>query len=545
MKLRSYIFILLTLAATLVVVSRWSVRWDLTEDKHYSISKATQTLVSELSAPIEVRLLLDGRLNPSFLKLSNATKELIDELSHYGTITYSVAAPTKDDTGIIRTLNPIVIHERQQQGQTVQTHVYPYAVVRVGERETVIPLLKNNRGLSGEENINHSIEQLEFAFAEALQQLSDNGSRKIAFIEGHGELSEREVYDLSLSLSRYFQIDRGSLTGDANDLLPYSAIIIAAPEEPYSDADKYQIDQYVMQGGKVMWIQDGVQFSEDILSSDGFTPIIQKDVNLQDILFRYGMRLTPTLLQDKQCLPIAVDVSSDPQQPNFQPMPWYYAPLLLASQASPIGYNLGSVSAMFCSAVEAVGGEDGIRKEVLLATSSSSRAISAPAEVDLSLVTGDDASFSHAYIPVAMLAEGSFPSLFQHRMTPDGVTPGKQYTSSQQTRQILIGSSSIARNNWQQGQPVPLGYDRYTGMQFANKDFLTNAVLYLTDNAGIIFLRQKDYTLRLLNDHKSHQSQLAIQTATCLTPLLILLIVGMAVNTTRRIRYRKHNTHKI
>ena len=532
------------LAATMVVVSRWSVRLDLTEDKCYSLSPATKALMQETDETIEVRLLLDGKLNPSFLRLSNATKELLDELSHYGRLHYTTAAPSPDDKGVISTLSPVVIHERQQQGQTVQTPVFPYAVISSSGKEAVVALLKNNRGLSGEENINLSIEQLEFGFAEALQQLRQQESMKIAFIEGHGELSERDVYDLSLSLSRYFQIDRGTLTGNATDLNPYSAIIIAAPEQPLSDADKYQIDQYVMQGGKVIWVIDGVQFSEDILSSDGFTPVIQKELNLQDILFRYGVRITPTLLQDKQCLPIPVDVSNDPQHPNFQPMPWYYAPLLLTSQVSPIGHNLGSVSAMFCSGIEAVGGDDGLRKEVLLATSSASRAIIAPAEVDLSLMEEDDSMFSHAYIPVAMLVEGSFPSLFQHRMVPDGVTAGKQYSSSTFTRQIMIAGASIVRNDWQQGRPLPLGYDRYTGMQFANKDFITNAMLYLTDNSGIITLRQKDFTLRLLNDKKAHREQHLIQYATCLTPLLLLMLTGVIINLTRRNRYGRINQQK-
>ncbi len=539
MRLKTYILILLTLTATMVVVSRWSVRLDLTEDHRYSLSEATKTLVKSIETPVEVRILLAGSLNPSFLRLANATEELLDELGRYGTISYSTAAPQKEDKGVITTLSPIVIHERRQQGKTVQTQVYPYAVVRTGSKEAVVPLLRNNRGLSGEENINISIEQLEFAFAEALQQLSQNENRKIAFIEGHGELSEREVYDLSLNLARYYRVDRGTLTGNAQDIFPYDALIIASPQQPFTEADKYQIDQYVMQGGRVMWLIDGVQFSEDILSTDGFTPVIQKDLNLQDLLFRYGVRITPTLLQDKQCLPIPVDVSNDPSQPNFQPMPWYYAPLLLTSQQSPIGYNLGSVSAMFCSGIEMVGGDDGLRKEVLLATSSASRAITAPAEVDLSLLEEDEQLFTHAYIPVAVLAEGSFPSLFQHRMAPEGTIPVKKHLTSKNTRQIVIACGSLARNEWQQGQPLPLGYDRYTGMQFANKDFLTNALLYLTDNTGVINLRQKDYTLRLINDRKAHQSRQLIQTATCVTPILLLIIIGLAVNITRKTKYNK------
>ena len=539
MRIRYYILTLLLLAATMFAVSRWSFRLDLTEDKRYSLSDATKTLMHDLDAPVQVRLLLTGRLNPSFVRLKNATCELLDDLGRYGNLTYNIAVPDPSDKGVTASLSPIVIHERQQQGQTVQTPVFPYAVVRYKGRETVVQLLNNTRGLSGEENVNRSIEQLEFAFAEALQQISRNETERIAFLEGHGEMSEREVYDVSLSLSKFFDIDRGSLTGDVNDILPYKAIIIASPQERFSEADKYQLDQYVMRGGRILWVIDGVQFSEDILSSDGYTPVIQKDLNLQDILFRYGVRVTPTLLQDKQCLPVPVDVSTDATQPNFQPMPWFYAPLLLTSQASPVTHNLGSVSALFCSGVEFVGGDDGLRKEALLATSSSSRAIVAPAEVDLSLADESDELFTHAFIPVAVLVEGSFPSLFQHRMAPEGVIPVEQQAASTSTRQIVVACSSIIHNDWQQNTPLPAGYDRYTGMQFANRDFITNATLYLTDNNGLINLRQKDYTLRLLNDRRAHEARTRIQTATCVVPLIVLALLQLLINFFRKLKFTR------
>ena len=533
MNWRTYIIVILILAATSVVVSNWSARLDLTEDKRYSLSDATKTLMHEADAPINIRILLDGHLNPSFLRLKNATIETARDLARYGTVYYEVSPPDKDEKGIVSTLSPTIIHERQQQGQMVQTPVFPYAILTYKGRQTIVPLLKNTRGLSGEDNVNQSIEQLEFAFAEAIMQITKEKPDKIAFIEGHGELDERFVYDFQLNLSKYFQIDRGTFTGNPDDLNDYSALIIADPQEPFSEADKYQIDHYVMQGGKILWLVDGVTFSEDILSKDGFTPVIRKDLNLQDLFFRYGIRITPTLLQDKQCLPIPVDVSRDAEHPNFQPMPWYYAPLLLTSQSSPITHNLGSVSSLFCSGIEPVGEDDGLYKEVLLATSSASRAITVPAEVNLSLMSDDDELFTFAYIPVGVLVEGTFPSLFRHRMVPEGVTHANENTEDTPTRQIFIACGSIIRNDYQQSRPLPLGYDKYTGMQFANKDFLTNAILYLTDNRSIINLRSKDFALRLLNDNAAHAYRTHLQVITCLIPLLILLITGLCINITR------------
>lgn len=515
-------------------------RIDLTEDRRYSLQDATKEMLRGLDEQLEVRLLLDGQMNASFLRLRNATLEMLDEMSIYADISSSTAAPEADEEGLTNELPPTVIHEKQQGGQTVQTSLYPYALLRYKGRTTAVPLLRNNRGLSGEENINLSIEQLEFALAEGISSLRRKEVTKIAFLEGHGELDEMHVYDLSVALSKYFQVDRGSLTGDVADILPYKAIVIADPKQPFSEADKYQLDQYVMHGGRLLWALDGVRFSDDFLSSEGFTPVIALDLNVQDLLFRWGVRVSPTLLQDMQCLPVPVDVSTDPQNPNWQPMPWYYAPLLLTSQSSAITKNLMQVSSTFCSGLELVGEDDGLRKEVLLATSNASRAIGVPAEVDLSLIELDAEMFQHAFIPVGASVEGRFQSLFAHRMVPEGAKQAAEpLKESVPTKQIVIASGSVIRAEVQQGQPLPAGYDRYTGMQFANKDLLVNALLYLADDDDLIGLRNKEVTLRLLNDKRAHEMRTTVQAITIALPLLLLALTGSLFLLIRRKKYTR------
>lgn len=539
MKTTHYILVLTVLAILNILVYVWPMRVDMTADKRYSLSAPTKELLRKTESDIDVKLLLGGNLNASFLQLKSATERLLEEFEQYGDVHYTNISADELAELSKSGLKATVIHERQQGGQMVQTTIYPYAVIRYQGKETVVSLLTNTRGLSGEENINRSIEQLEFILAEGISGLTQTEARKVAFIEGHGELPEANVYDLSRSLANYFQVDRGVLTGDWRVLQDYEALIIADPQATFSEADKYQIDQYVMHGGRILWVLDGVMFSDDILSKEGYTPVIAKDLNLQDLLFRYGVRITPSLLQDLQCLPVPVDVSEDATQPNFQPMPWYYAPLLLTSEASPITRNLGQVSSTFCSGLEFVGGDDGLRKEVLLATSSASRAIGVPAEVDLSLIELDRNMFPHAYIPVAAAVEGSFPSLFTHRMTPEGIVAGEKITNSQMSRQIVVASGSVIRNEVQQNQVVPLGYDRYTGMQFANKDFLVNAVLYLTDNGGLIGLRSRQLTLRLLNDQRSREMRTMAQVVTIVVPLLLLATLGATFITIRKRKYSR------
>lgn len=532
-SVKSWKSILILVALVVVNLLAWKIvyRWDMTNDKRYSISSATKGLLQSLESPLEITLFLDGELNAGFTRLKKATKEIVEELNVYATIKVN----ENPSENYKQQLEPIVIHERTHKGKTAQTTVYPYALVKYNERVQLVSLLKNQRGLSGEENLNNSIENLEYAFTEAIRSLTQTEIEKIAFLEGHGELDELYVYDLTQSLAQYYQVDRGVLGTEVGVLDDYKAVIIADPQQPFSETDKYILDQYVMQGGRILWVVNGVRFSEDFLSSQGTTPIIALDLNINDLLFRYGARINHTLVQDLQCLPVPVDVSNDASQPNWQPMPWTYAPLLLTSQASPVTMNLSQVSATMASAVDLVGEEDGLHKEILLATSTASKMTAAPARVDLSLGVDDEQSFKYAFIPVAVSIEGSFQSLYAYQLPPEGIEQNASVKKqSKATKQIIVASGSIIRNEVQQGQPMPLGYDRYTNMQFGNRDFMINAVLYLTDDQGWMQLRKKDFSLRLINDQRAQQTHIMAQIISIVIPLALLALVGGVVAIIRR-----------
>ena len=540
MKVWKGIVVLVALVVINLLMSYIVWRWDMTDDKRYSISAPTKALLQDLDAPLTITLLLDGEMNAGFLRLQKATQELVEELGVYAAGGYQLlGAPEQLTTNGYGNLEPTVVHERTHKGQTAQTIIYPYAIVQYHDRSQVVTLLKNQRGLSGEENLNHSIENLEFAFAEAIRSLTQDTIEKIAFLEGHDELDERDVYDLTQQLAKYYQIDRGTLGTVSGVLDNYKAVIIADPQMPFSETDKYILDQYIMQGGRILWVVNGVRFSDDYLASEGYTPIIALDLNINDMLFRYGVRINHALVQDLQCLPVPVDVSLDPNQPNWQPMPWTFAPLLLTSQVSPITRNVAQVTATMASAIDIVGEDDGIRKEVLLATSSASRLTSAPAKVDLSMGS-DSEGFNQAFVPVAVSLEGVFPSIYAHLLPPEEVTlTTPLLRESKPTRQIVVAAGSTIRNDWQQGQPLPLGYDRYTQMQFGNRDFMVNAVLHLTDDQGWLQLRQKEFTLRLINDQRARQTRIVAQVISIVIPLALLAIVGGAMLILRRKRYVK------
>lgn len=544
MKIRTAAIVIVCLVLANVGLHRVVVRYDLTQDKRYTLSNETKQQVRAIEEPLEVRILLDGELNAGFKRLKRAAEETVEELGNYGKVKTASGRKANGEWEEAREeaerlgLQATIIHERTRDGRTAQTMVYPYVRMTYRGRTITLPLLQNQRGLSGEENLNRSIENLEYTFAEGIHTLLKQKTERIAFLEGHGESDEKSVYDLSLALSRYFQIDRGVLGTDADMLNAYRCVIIADPEQPFSDEEKYILDHYVMQGGSILWLVNGIRFSDTMLQQEGLTPIIALDLNLTDMLFRYGVRINPALVQDLQCLPIPVDVSEDPTQPNFQPLPWTYAPLLLTSEQSPVTKGVAQVSGSLLSCIEPVGGEDGLDKRVLLATSTASTMTAAPAEVDLSDLSVQREKFQYAYIPVAMSLEGCFPSLYTHRMAPEGIAnPYPAQERSRKTRQIVVAGGSIARNDWQQGQPLPVGYDRYTQTLFGNRDFLVNSVLWLTDDSGLMALRSKSVQLRLLNDRRAHDKLTAIQIISIVCPPILIGMIGLCVWIIRRKKY--------
>ena len=538
MRGRVGILILVALVLMNVLVHQLVCRWDMTDDKRYTISHPTKELLRSLDSPLTVTVLLEGELNAGFTRLQKAASELLSEFSIYTTEGID-SRPL--ETSLLQGLDPIVIHERTHKGKMAQTTVYPYAIVEYKGKKRLVNLLQNQRGLSGEENLNNSIENLEYSMVEAIRGLAQTKVEKVVFLEGHGELEEHDVYDLTQLLAQYYQVDRGCLGNEAGVLDGYAAVIIADPQLPFSEEDKYILDQYIMQGGRVLWVVNGVKFSSDFLASQGATPIVALDLDINDMLFRYGVRIRHGLVQDLQCLPVPVDVSTNPQQPNWQPMPWTYAPLLLTSQQSPITRNIAQLTTTMASAVELVGGEDGIRKEVLLATSSASKLTAVPAQVNLSMGVDDEQSYQYAYIPVAVSLEGEFSSLYAHLGAPESiVASAPTRKASVPTRQIVVAAGSAIRNEWQQNQPLPLGYDRYTKTQFGNRDFMLNAVLYLTDNEGWLQLRQKEITLRLLNDKRAQTARIQAQVMSMVIPLAILGLLGGVIVLMKKRKYVKH-----
>jgi len=549
--------IILILLVALVIISYfYFFRIDLTSDKRYSIADQTKNLMAKMDAPLEVTVYLDGDLNPGFQRLKKSTAELLDELSVYSDkrITVKYENPSLADSPDqrekkylelqTRGLNPTAVYERDKEGKSIQKIIFPWIEINYKGKKVPVCLLKNILGNSGEDNLNISIENLEFEITDGIRRLVNTKVSKIAFIEGHGELSEAETYDISKSLSRYFQIDRGVLASNAAVLNDYKAIIIAKPTKPFSESDKFIIDQYIMNGGRVLWLIDGVRIAKENLSTIGLSPAMELDLNLNDQLFRYGIRINPVLLQDVQCASVPVNIAPANATPQFEPTPLYFTPLLLASPEHPVSRNITEVRSEFCSGIDVVGQNKQVSYNLLLASSENTHIIGTPTTIDMSqkLKANDKTYFNVSYVPVAVAMEGNFDSDFANRMVPKGLTNTLPILKqSMKTRQIVVADGDIIRNevSIKDSTSIPLGFDRYTNQQFGNKDFIQNAVLYLADNDGWIQLRNRTLKLRLLNKQISSDEKTVWQVVNVLSPIILLALLGIGYQIVRKRKYTR------
>lgn len=522
------------------------VRIDLTSEKRFSIAEQSKTLMRNQEKPIAITFYSGGNIDANFARLNNAAAELIDELNAFARtrIRYRFVNPSEADSDTERQkqyyaleqrgLRGMSVASRDADGRITQNIVFPWAEVACAGDTMAVCLLQPDGRRSGEEGINRAIENLEFEFTDAIRILGKQEIEKIAFVEGHGELTEEEVYAASEAFSRYFQIDRGVIGRNAAILSDYKAVIVAKPTQPFAEKDKYIIDQYIMNGGRVLWLIDGVQMQQDALTKGESTTLIPLDVNLQDQLFRYGVRIGNDVVQDMQCAYCPINVATPTEQPQFEPVPWFYEPLLLTSPNSPITRNLLQVKADFASTLDFTNNADNsVRKEILLITSNATHVSQTPCIVSLRQLMTDAQNENYwftRYQPVAALLEGEFTSIFPSRSRPmpqEIENPQPHRDQSVPTRMLVVADGDIIRNELEQTaqgwRVLPLGYDRTTRQTFGNRDFLLNALLYLTEEEDWMSLRNRQFKLRLLNNAAVSANRRFWQTTNMLVPIVALL----------------------
>ena len=539
--------VLLVLANVLVRVRVF--RWDMTDDKIYSLSEASKELLRQTDAPIEVTLLLDGDLGPGFGQLRSAFLETIEEMRGYARdirvsyLNLNEASESVQRAYAERGVQQYAQETTSHSGRTEIINTFPYALVQYKDKERLVQLFTRTLGSSETEDLNRAISQLEFTLMEAVHQLRQSHTPTIAIYSGQQGVPERYTQDLEKALQPYFRIKRVSINPaqmNVHVFDSYQAVIIANPQTKFNEVERFIIDQYIMRGGAALWAVDRVKFSDDMLRSDGFTPLTENDLGLWDLLFSYGLRIEPMLVQSVQCMSIRVNVSADPSVPNLQLVPWTFAPQLLPNPENPVTAPMRSiVSSMFVSPISVVGGNDGIEKVSLLVTSNGSKLTHAPNEVNLNELNPDLQSFIYPNMPIAASLEGSFRSAYAHRMTPEGVITDEPIRKQgKKTRQVVIGSGSMVINEIEGGQPIPLGFDRASGIQYGNRDFIINSMLWLTHTEDLIPLRAKGgATLRPLNKTRAYSERTKIEKISTISPIVLLALIGGVVLIIRRMKY--------
>ena len=541
------------------LLSSFFYRIDLTSEKRYTLSAFTKQSLHDLKDVVYVKVYLEGDLNIPFRKMQQQLKETLDEFRVYAgnNLEYEFINPFAGTDARVRNdrvnelidkgLKPANIMARDKEGGTSEKLVFPGALVTFRGTEVPVNLLRNNPRSGAEENINNSIQGFEFELIRVISSFSADTIEKVAFLEGQGEFNEYQVGDITKELGWYFQVDRGRINGKPGILDDYKAVIIAGPTEPFSEKDKFVLDQYIMKGGKVLWFIDMVDASLDSIGGGGTMTALIRTLNIEDMLFRYGLRINPVLVQDVQCNVIPVNVALAGNSPDFRPAPWLYSPLLTSPFENPITRNLNMIRTEFAGCIDTLAARKEIRKTVLLKTSDYSRRVAAPVMISLEEVrlTPGQEQFTDHFLPVAVLLEGSFESAFRNRMInglfPDTVIKTRE--TGVLTNMLVVADADIIRNDIRptpKGVYVsPLGFDRFTQQTFGNKEFIINAIQYMTGHAGLINLRSRQLTLRLLDKAKINRERSRWVLIDTIGPPLIIIFAGMAYAWTRKRKYTR------
>lgn len=546
-------------------------RFDLTAEKRFTLSKSTKDMLHRLDDVIYVKVYLDGKNLPAdFAELSLKTRELLDEMRAYSdNIEYEFIDPAKNrnpqELNAIygelyqKGLRPQAIQSMEADG--VSTHyVVPGALVSYQGMDVPVQLVDADEGLitRREDIIKYSIEKLEYNVGNAIRRITHQQHAKVAFLKGHGELTNWEVLKAAMAIAQFYEVDSVILNGRISDIFEldvkdtlsgdysikgnkYDLLIIAKPTQEYSEYDKFLLDQYVMRGGRILWYVDPVIAEIDSMYNYPEMPCLPRDLNLDDMFFRYGVRFNTNLLQDLNALAIPVNNGEAiAGQNQYKLIPFYYFPIITPYAKHPIVNNLSLLRSEFISSIDTVGaGNTGLQKTVLLTTSQNTKVINTPSIISLEVLKrrADIRQFSHQYMPVSVLVEGEFKSLYTD-LQGEHVKDLDIINVSKPTKMVFVADGDMIKNQFGANNFVyPLGYDRHTNTVFANKNFLLNAVNYLCDDEDIAQVRTKDFKMRLLNKDRVLKQRTLWQTLNMALPLVLIALLGCILLTTRKIKY--------
>ena len=531
---------LLLLLAINYIAQQWHSRIDLTQDKRYTLSETTRKTLSQIQQPLVIDVLLKGNIPTEFKKLQTEAIQLLEEYTAANDhLIVNFVNPLEDEPNadaaiqnlINNGLQPLQIAQTEAGKSSVE-YIFPWAVISDGKRVEKVRLFIDKLGTTDQERVQNSVQRLEYNLTDALHKFTVKNQKKIAILRSNGTLDDVYLYDFLKTAREYYFIAPFTLDSVATnaektlkDLEKFDLLLVAKPTSPFSDEQKQVIDQYIMNGGRVLWLIDQVNVSlEDMYKTGGVTMAMPLDLNLTDMFFQYGFRLNYTLINDLYFSEIVV-ATGDGSQSRYMNIPWVYNPMVLSSNNHLINSNLDAVRLQFANSIDTL--KNGVKKTVLLSSSPFSKADGTPREINLRIdpKAMNKELYKKGNIPLAVLLEGEFKSMYKDRVRP--LELKENATLSRPTKMIVVSDGDIIKNDFdsQHKMPLELGFDRWTSKYYDNKAFLQNAMNYLLDDTEFLTLRNKKVQLAFLDKEKVAESARAWQIKVFLYPLLVLVIV--------------------
>ena len=525
-------------------------RFDLTEDRRFTLSDASLNVANIFEKPVIVDVLLNGKLPPEFAKLRTETRQILEEFaSENSHVKFNFVNPIEDASqseNVMAELQSLGLTPAQitveDNGKVSQEILFPWALVNYENKTVKVPLLKNKLGSSSEERVNNSVQQLEYAFTDAFSKITIKEKKQIAVIKGNGELDDIYLADFLTTLREYYNI--GAITLDSVETNPqgtldqlknYDLALIAKPTLAFSDKEKYVMDQFMVNGGKSVWLIDQVTMELDsLLNEQGKAIALPRNLNLTDLFFRYGVRLNPDLINDLYFTQIVL-ATGDGNNSQYNPVPWYYNPMVFPKTNHPIVNNLEAMRFQFAGSIDTLA--NGYQKEVLLSSSPLSKLEGTPKEIDLDIINRppnkDD--YNNGNKSMAVLVSGKFNSAYKNRIKP--LQLNGALDEGKESELLVISDGDLIKNQLRNGRPLELGYDKWTNNYFGNKEFLLNSINYMLDDKGLINIRSKKVTIPFLDQKKVADQKTMWQVLNIGLPVVLIVLFGLLFNYLRKRKY--------
>ena len=547
---------LVCLLAVNYIAQQWHTRIDLTQDKRYTLSEVSKKTLAKIQNPIVIDGLLKGNIPTEFKKLQTETIQLLDEYAAANNnIIVNFVNPLEGEEhpeSVIQELinngyQPLQITQNEAGKSSIE-YIFPWAVISDGKKSERVRLFVNKLGATDQEQVQNSVQKLEYNFTDALYKFALDKKKKIAILRSNGALEDIYMADFLKTAREYYFIAPFTLDSVAtnpektlHDLEKFDLLLVPKPTEPFTDAQKQVVDQYIMNGGRALWLIDNVAVSlEDMYKTGGMTMAMPVNLNLTDMFFQYGFRINYTLVNDLYFSEIIV-ATGDGSQTRYMPIPWVYNPLVISGNNHLINNHLDAVRFQFANSIDTL--KNGVKKTVLLASSPFSKADGTPREINLRFDPNNQnkEAYKHGNIPLAVLLEGEFNSVYKDRIRP--INLKEKSDRSKPTKMLVVADGDIIKNDIDSKNNIPLelGFDKWTSKYYDNKSFLQNALNYLLDDTEFLSLRNKKVQLAFLDKQKVAESVSSWQIKVFVYPLLLLILVMLSV----LYFYRKKNIRKV